>query len=89
MGIGLLPDAQVWASQSAAERIRSGEARASVETETRPFGVVLEGLDGMRVDELVPADDGPYQSAHGGPRATPPPGTRRTGSPPGSRGRGC
>ena len=30
MGIGLLPDAQVWASQSAAERIRSGEARASV-----------------------------------------------------------
>jgi glyoxylase-like metal-dependent hydrolase (beta-lactamase superfamily II) len=61
MGIGLLPDAQVWASQSAAERIRSGEARASVETETRPFGVVLEGLDGMRVDEVVPANGEPYQ----------------------------
>ena len=61
MGTGLLPDAQVWASPSAAERIRSGEARASVESESRPYGVVLEGLDGMRVDELVPANGEPYQ----------------------------
>jgi glyoxylase-like metal-dependent hydrolase (beta-lactamase superfamily II) len=50
MGIGLLPDAQVWASQSAAERIRSGEAQASVESESNgalmrvsPIGIFCFG----------------------------------------------
>ena len=91
MGIGLLPDAQVWASQAAAERIRCGEARASVETETRPYGVVLEGLDGMRVDELVPANGEPYQlgawqaESHATPGHTP----DGMGSPPGSTRPGC
>jgi len=51
----------VWASEPAAERIRSGEARASVESESPPYGLVLEGLDGMRVDELAPANGEPYQ----------------------------
>src|SRR5438067_7084332 len=48
MGIGLLPDASVWASEPSAERIRSGEAKASVERETRPFGVPYEALDRLR-----------------------------------------
>jgi hydroxyacylglutathione hydrolase len=58
MGIGLLPDARVYATSTAAERIRSGEARAHVERDSRQFMLPLEGLDGMRVDELlVPAPD--------------------------------
>lgn len=58
MGIGLLPDARVHASPGAAERIRSGEARSSVETESRPYVLPLEGLDGLRVDELLPEGGG-------------------------------
>jgi hydroxyacylglutathione hydrolase len=58
MGIGLLPDARVHASPGAAERIRSGEARSSVETETRPYALPLEGLDGLRVDQLLPESVG-------------------------------
>ena len=58
MGIGLLPDARVHASPAAAERIRSGEARSSVETETRPYALPLEGLDGLRVDQLLPEAGG-------------------------------
>jgi len=54
MGIGLLPGACVHGSRGAAERIRSGEARNSVETESRPYALPLEGLDGIRVDELLP-----------------------------------
>ncbi len=58
MGIGLLPTAQVHASPGAAERIRGGEARSSVETQTRPYGLPVEGLDGLRVDHLLPAGGG-------------------------------
>jgi glyoxylase-like metal-dependent hydrolase (beta-lactamase superfamily II) len=58
MGIGLLPDARVHASPGAAERIRSGQARSEVESETRPYGLPLEGLDGLRVDQLLPESGG-------------------------------
>ena len=58
MGIGLLPDARVHASPGAAERIRSGQARSEVESETRPYGLPLEGLDGLRVDQLLPKSGG-------------------------------
>jgi len=54
MGIGLLPDARVWLTQSAAERIDSGEAAASVRKETQPYGVPVEGLEGLRWDEQLP-----------------------------------
>jgi glyoxylase-like metal-dependent hydrolase (beta-lactamase superfamily II) len=77
MGIGLLPDATVYATSTAAERIRSGEARASVERLSRQFTLPLEGLDGLRVDELlVPAPDetavGPWTAVcHPAPGHTP------------------
>lgn len=77
MGIGLMPDARVWASAEAAERIRSGEARESVEKEVLPYGVPVEALDGMRVDELVPTGGesyaiGPWQAeSHATPGHTP------------------
>jgi hydroxyacylglutathione hydrolase len=58
MGIGLLPDARVHASPGAAERIANGSARDEVETETRPYALPLEGLDRLRVDELLPASGG-------------------------------
>jgi glyoxylase-like metal-dependent hydrolase (beta-lactamase superfamily II) len=61
MGIGLLPDAQVWAGAGAAQRIRSGEARASVESQARVYGVPLEGLDGLRADHVLAVDQGPFQ----------------------------
>ena len=54
MGIGLLPDARVWVSPGAAERIDSGDAAASVRTQSRPYGVPVEGLDGLRWDEQLP-----------------------------------
>jgi hydroxyacylglutathione hydrolase len=54
MGIGLFPDATIWAGAAAAQRIRSGEARASVESQSRLYGVPLEALDGLRVDHLLP-----------------------------------
>jgi glyoxylase-like metal-dependent hydrolase (beta-lactamase superfamily II) len=60
MGIGLLPDARVWACDGSAERIRSGEAKTAVEQETRPYGVPYADLDGLRVDELVPVDGSEY-----------------------------
>jgi len=77
MGIGLLPDATVHATSTAAERIRSGEALADVERFSRQFAVPLEGLDGLRVEELlVPAPDtasiGPWQAVcHLAPGHTP------------------
>src|SRR6266516_956960 len=58
MGIGLLPDALVHASPGAAERIRSGQARSEVESESRPYALPLEGLDGLRVDQLLPEAGG-------------------------------
>jgi hydroxyacylglutathione hydrolase len=56
MGIGLFPGARTWASQGSAERIRSGGSRREVEQFTREYGVPLEGLDRMRVDEILPTD---------------------------------
>jgi glyoxylase-like metal-dependent hydrolase (beta-lactamase superfamily II) len=63
MGIGLLPTARVHASAAAAERIRSGAARGEVEQESRPYVLPLEGLDGLRVDQLLP--ETPLESAIG------------------------
>jgi hydroxyacylglutathione hydrolase len=53
MGIGLLPEATVHAGVLATRRIRSGEATESVCQESREFCIPLEGLDGMRVDEVI------------------------------------
>ena len=53
MGIGLLPEATVHAGGLATRRIRSGEATESVCQESREFCIPLEGLDGMRVDEVI------------------------------------
>jgi hydroxyacylglutathione hydrolase len=61
MGIGLLPGAAVWAGAAAAARIRSGEAKASVESQARIYGVPLEGLDDLRVDHELPAQPEPFQ----------------------------
>ncbi len=61
MGIGLLPDATVWAGQAAAQRIRTGEARDSVESQARVYGVPLEGLDGLRADRELPSQPDPFQ----------------------------
>jgi glyoxylase-like metal-dependent hydrolase (beta-lactamase superfamily II) len=58
MGIGLLPGATVHATSTAAERIRAGDSRTEVERFSRQFTLPLEGLDGLRVDELlIPAPD--------------------------------
>jgi hydroxyacylglutathione hydrolase len=67
MGIGLLPGATVWAGSAAAVRIRSGEAKASVESQAKVYGVPLEGLEGLRVDRELPAQPdtfrlGPWQA---------------------------
>jgi hydroxyacylglutathione hydrolase len=61
MGIGLLPEATVWAGAGASQRIRTGEARASVESQARVYGVPLEGLDGLRADRALPAEQGTFQ----------------------------
>jgi hydroxyacylglutathione hydrolase len=61
MGIGLLPDATVWAGGAAAQRIRSGEAKVSVESQARIYGVPLEGLDGVRVDRVLPSEAERFQ----------------------------
>jgi hydroxyacylglutathione hydrolase len=61
MGIGLLPDATVWAGAAAAQRIRSGEAKASVESQAAVYGVPLEGLERLRVDHLLPAEGERFQ----------------------------
>ncbi len=52
-GIPALPDARVWASRTAAERISSGDARASVEKETAEFYIDYADLDRLRVDQVV------------------------------------
>ncbi len=67
MGIGLLPGATVWAGSAAAVRIRSGEAKASVESQAKVYGVPLEGLEGLRVDRELPTQPdtfrlGPWQA---------------------------
>jgi hydroxyacylglutathione hydrolase len=58
MALGVLPDAQVTASAGAAERIRSGEARASIEKESVEAYVPFVALDGLHCDHEVepPAD---------------------------------
>ena len=61
MGIGLLPQATVWAGGAAAQRIRSGEAKASVESQAGVYGVPLEGLDGLRVDRVLPSEPEQFQ----------------------------
>jgi len=60
LGIGILRDATVHASPLAAERIRSGDARASVESEAPQFYLDTAELDGLRVDHVVtlPSDEG-------------------------------
>lgn len=58
MGLGLLPDAQVTASSTAAERIRSGSARAEMEQEAAELLVPHRALEKMHVEQEVhaPAD---------------------------------
>ena len=53
MGVGLLPDARVVASEQTARRIASGEAEQSVRKESAVFCLPLEGLEGLRVDQTV------------------------------------
>jgi hydroxyacylglutathione hydrolase len=58
MALGVLPEAQVTASAGAAERIRSGEARASIEKESVEAYVPYVALDGLHCEQEVepPAD---------------------------------
>ena len=58
MGLGLLPDAQVTASRLAAERIRSGAARAEMELEAAELLVPHRALEKLHVEQEVhpPAD---------------------------------
>jgi hydroxyacylglutathione hydrolase len=58
MALGVLPEAQVTASGSASERIRSGEARASIEKESVEAYVPYVALDGLHCEQEVepPAD---------------------------------
>ncbi len=60
LGIGILRDATVHASPLAAERIRSGDARASAESQAPQFYLDTAELDGLRVDHVVtlPSDEG-------------------------------
>jgi glyoxylase-like metal-dependent hydrolase (beta-lactamase superfamily II) len=60
LGIGILRDATVHASPLAAERIGSGDARASVESQAPQFYLDFVDLDGLRVDHVVtlPSDEG-------------------------------
>ena len=53
MALPALPDARVTASTAAAERIDSGEARRSVEEQTREVGVTYSPLELLRVDDPV------------------------------------
>jgi len=74
MGIGILPGARVWAGEGSAERITSGEARASVEQETRPYGVPYRALELLHVDEVVPTDGSEYTIGPWRARSHPAPG---------------
>jgi glyoxylase-like metal-dependent hydrolase (beta-lactamase superfamily II) len=58
MALGVLPDAPVTASIRAAERIRSGEARASIEKESVEAYVPYVALDALHCEQDVepPAD---------------------------------
>jgi len=58
MGLGLLPDAQVTAGNLAAERIRSGTARAEMELEAAELLVPHRALEKLHVEQEVyaPAD---------------------------------
>jgi glyoxylase-like metal-dependent hydrolase (beta-lactamase superfamily II) len=58
MALGVLPEAQVTASSGAAERICSGEARASIEKESVEAYVPYVALDGLHCEQEVepPAD---------------------------------
>ena len=53
MAVGVLADARVHASAGTAERIGSGEAVRSVRKHAAQFYVAVEGLDRLRVDEVV------------------------------------
>jgi glyoxylase-like metal-dependent hydrolase (beta-lactamase superfamily II) len=53
MALGMLPDAQVTAGAAAAERIRSGEARASIEQESAELLVPLRALEKLHVEQIV------------------------------------
>ena len=58
MALGVLADAQVTASTGAAERIRSGEARASIEKESVEAYIPYVALDALHCEQEVepPAD---------------------------------
>jgi glyoxylase-like metal-dependent hydrolase (beta-lactamase superfamily II) len=58
MALGVLPEAQVTASTGAAERIRSGEARADIEKESIEAYVPHVALEALHVEQEIdpPAD---------------------------------
>jgi hydroxyacylglutathione hydrolase len=58
MALGVLPEAHVTGSAAAAERIRSGSARASIERESFEAYVPYVGLDALHLEQEVdpPAD---------------------------------
>jgi len=66
MALGVLPEVQVTASAAAAERIRSGSARAEVEQETAEVLVAHRAIERMHVEQVVapPAEVaiGPWQA---------------------------
>jgi glyoxylase-like metal-dependent hydrolase (beta-lactamase superfamily II) len=62
LGIPMLPEATVHAGAAAAERIASGEAWASVVAEARPFCIPLDGLQPLRVDDVL---DPPCETTFG------------------------
>lgn len=53
MALGALPDAQVTASRAAAERIRSGAARESIERETAEFLIPYRSVERLHVEQPV------------------------------------
>ena len=58
MALGVLPDAQVTGSTGAADRIRSGEAKADIVKESVEAYVTYDALDALHCDQVVepPAD---------------------------------
>ena len=58
MALGVLPDAQVTGSTGAADRIRSGDAKADIVKESVEAYVTYDALDALHCDQVVepPAD---------------------------------
>ena len=53
MGVGVLPEARITGSKGTAERIESGQARTSIESQAPEFYIEYAQLDRLRVDQVV------------------------------------